>query len=814
MIAAIFSNCYSRWGGRFNPIVPCESGAPRPAFLPWIETYDPDIIYSYVDLSEDVIRSLRERINPCFLVRHEFIEENRNQRAFRPKLPLPGLGALSTCIKASYGDSFAGRQQIQLIDKHPSWPSFPFLDTNFGTYWACSERWPISGDLVDWVKTVALTPQRILANPRLFLKPIGDAITSEKDFFEFLTKDHRTVGFSMLSAWDTPRIEINDGYFGDSFNLVVGDSFSDYLMFWNIRSYYPMWLDRNLVVLLVSKKELDQPYIFQSVCSILRWRNRVTTGSESQTTVCIRSMSIPVEELQQIFERIKDENIWLRRKPECLKEIDEIAPKREALAHSDRLVWGAIFQPDDWHEIVHTETEFRPPVVAPSHLREISPLAGEIRQGMWAQDLDIERETNLSRYENVRHTWKLPRRLSITNAFVPDNQTQLHGRFCAPRVNSDHMLTLFADFDGKLPKVINPDDTNIFRTFRTAICKKKEIPRQIAANVVLSDKGQYLRALLGRVGTLNEAGNIFLHKFWLECFGQIGATSISEKQRFETVKRTLKKRLKDGKISSDNEWERLTKLVLQEARKVRLSRRYLSFDDLECKFETFRNSYWKENEYAIPKEQWDEREKLSLQESIQYLVSKRILHQGIEWPCENCTNKNWLSIDNLTQKMACDVCGHLQAAPVSFSWQFQLDGFIHNGLREHGLLPCVWSLVNLNSQAKSSFYFCESVQLFYDQAAYEESNPSAEIDLITVVDGLVYLCEVKSSSRGFSVEKFIEIAKRIRPDVALLAVMENPTSTLVEDFQAAKERLAAVDIRTQLMTLQDGEIQEDPYLPS
>ena len=122
MLSAIFSNCYSRWGGRFNPIIPCDNGGPRPAFLPWIETYDPDIIYSYVDLDEDAIRFLHERINPSFLVGHIFHGKDRDELAFYPKLPLPGLSALSTCIKASHGGPLYSPGQVQLIDKDPDWP--------------------------------------------------------------------------------------------------------------------------------------------------------------------------------------------------------------------------------------------------------------------------------------------------------------------------------------------------------------------------------------------------------------------------------------------------------------------------------------------------------------------------------------------------------------------------------------------------------------------------------------------------------------------------------------------------------------------
>ena len=823
MISAIFSNCYSRWGGRFNLIIPCEHGAPRPAFLPWIEIYDPDIIYSYVDLTEDAIRFIHELINPSFLVEHVFIGEGRDERAFHPKLPLPSLGALSTCIKASYGGPLSGRSQVQLIDRHPACPPFPFLEKNFGTYRECSQRWPVGRDLADCVKTITLTPQHVVDAPRQHIKPDGDVITSEEDYFKLLSENRHVVGFSMLSAWDVPRIEISDQRFGDSFNLVVGNSFSDHLTFWNLRSYYDVWLDNGLVTLLVSKNELEQPHIFQSVVSILKWRNRVTHSSNSQATVSIRSMSVQIEELRQIYEMLNDENIWFLRAPECLKDIDEIVPRETALKHSGRLIHDTSFQLDDWHEIAHTESRFRPPIVLPAHLKEFSPLAGEIRQGMWAQDLAIERKTNLSRFANMQHTWRLPRRLPITDEFVHHYQTSRHSATCMPRVNSDNLLVLYADFEGQLPEVTNPDDTSIFRT---AICNPrfiwafkrhaKEVAilhQQIAVELVLSDKGRYLRALLGRAGTLNEAGDIFLHKFWLERFQEVGATPASTEQRIASVNKTLRRRFKGGEISSDSEWERLSKLVLQEARNVRLSQRFLRFNDLKDKFGKFRNFFWEANESVEPRDKWDEMERQYLQKSVQYLVSKRILHQGLEWRCRNCANNNWLSIDGLTQKMVCDVCGHEQPAPVSFCWQFRLDGFILDGLREHGLLSCLWALIKLSSKAKSSFYFSESIQLFYEEEAYKKRKPNAEVDLIAVVDGLVYLCEVKSSSREFHVDKFIEVAERIRPDVALLAVMGNSTPKLARDFQRATKRLTEVDVRTELMTLKEGDISETPHLP-
>ena len=193
---------------------------------------------------------------------------------FTPKLPLPSLGALSTCIKASYGGPLSGRSQVQLIDIHPAWRTTPFLDINFGTLWGCCKRWPIGRDLADYVKIITLASQRIKDDPRQRPKQVKDVITTEEDYFKFLSENHRVVGFSMLSAWDVPRIEIDDPSFGHSFNLVVGNSFSDHLIFWNLRSYYDVWLDSSLVTLLVSKTELEQPPYISGCTKYVREKRR------------------------------------------------------------------------------------------------------------------------------------------------------------------------------------------------------------------------------------------------------------------------------------------------------------------------------------------------------------------------------------------------------------------------------------------------------------------------------------------------------------------------------------------------------------
>jgi hypothetical protein len=245
--------------------------------------------------------------------------------------------------------------------------------------------------------------------------------------------------------------------------------------------------------------------------------------------------------------------------------------------------------------------------------------------------------------------------------------------------------------------------------------------------------------------------------------------------------------------------DRLAKLVLTEARAVRLSQRYLRYDYLEQQFEAYQHAYWEQHQAGAPSEEWDEGERLSLPVSVQYLCQQQILHQGH---------------DKLSRTMECDVWGASQPAPVTQTWRFKLDNFILEGLREHGLLACLWCLAQLSSRARESFYFCESQQLFYTAESFEKRKSDVEIDLLAVVDGTTYLCESKSSSGSIDTSKFVEVAKRIRPDVAMLAVMEQETPALNAIFERITQALDRTGIKPELLALRGNDIDDSPQLPT
>src|SRR5579872_1835251 len=114
----IFADCYNRWGGRFSLIAPCINGRIAPAYWPWLEAYDPDIVYSYVPLSRGDVLEIHERLAPSEYKYHEFHGEPRlDVFGFTPSYDFSPLSSLSVIFKlARFSPSVGGLPSIKIID--------------------------------------------------------------------------------------------------------------------------------------------------------------------------------------------------------------------------------------------------------------------------------------------------------------------------------------------------------------------------------------------------------------------------------------------------------------------------------------------------------------------------------------------------------------------------------------------------------------------------------------------------------------------------------------------------------------------------
>jgi hypothetical protein len=113
-----------------------------------------------------------------------------------------------------------------------------------------------------------------------------------------------------------------------------------------------------------------------------------------------------------------------------------------------------------------------------------------------------------------------------------------------------------------------------------------------------------------------------------------------------------------------------------------------------------------------------------------------------------------------------------------------------------------------------SFFYLDPHELFFTRESAEMGKPDAELDLLIVADGVVRLVEAKASRQDLHTAKTAELAKRLRPNVVTLAVMENQSPVLGAKVKELERQLSGSDIAAELMTLEPGDIDESPTLPT
>lgn len=821
----IVAESYGRWGGRFTLIAPCASGAVTPAYLGWLKRFDPDIIYSYVDLSEAVLERLHAALSPAFLVRHDLYRKPDEHGAFQPKLPLGGLTALSVCGWMSRGSTMHAPRPVQIADVYYSVHPSPFLQDNFGCYRESSSSWPIAANMADHLQATMYVPPAIQADKRMMPRPEGTAVIldTEQALIDRLAMRGSLVGLAQLSAQFAPQFELPYSTWTSTVSFIVGDTFADRLTFWNAGLHVPPWLQGGVTTLRASPKDFADDARFNSIVNILK--NRVhhpVGGSASHSQIMLRSTSVSEQDLEGLAQRLRDAKTHQVYTHKVVASLDDVVPQPIRHPNVERLVDPTVsFGPSDWQVIDIADGHFKPPTMLPRHIRELPLLPGVAKTGAWAQDCLIERLENHSKYDNAQDSWILPQSLRMTGAFLRGYQMSgAVSPICMPRTTAEGLVAIFADQQAVLPHVRVPSD---YAAFREALIGRRdwwpfthssnpELLPGIARDMRTSDKGRYLTALLRMAGGIHGAAEIFLSKFWAEQFNALGATPSLNEARIAQVTRTLRKRLRSGSIDGDAAWYRIAKLVLTEARAERAPKRYFRYDELASAFEAFRTTVRAAEERPPLDEVMDQHERESLEHSITYLCQREILHQGHEWKCAQCYNNNWVAIADLAKTMACEVCGRGQPAPISDPWQFKPNVFVFEAIREHGTLPMIWCLSRLASGARRAFYFIAGQELFLSAEAADSGRPEAEIDILAVSDGRVELCEVKSSAYDIDIEKLTALALRIRPDRVILAVMAPESQLIKTRLELLKAKLEGSGIRALSMTLQPNDFDDSTWL--
>jgi hypothetical protein len=825
VLDAIFESCFQFWGGRFSLIVPCENGAPRPSFLPWLRSYDPDIIYSYVELSEAEQLRLHEDIYPSYLVRHRLLHnaDKTEPRSWRPDLPIKPLGIVTLLPLLARRSRFGPPQPLRIATGLGQLQRSRFLADSFGTHDNMVEQRATS-QLAGEVQIIAAAGDDVRPEHS---RHITETVRSVEEMLMRLGNRPYATTYAQLSAILTPRPDMREYPWSQSFNVTIGDTVVDRLLFWNGRSLYPLWRDGDPVDLRVPSQLLANEAFCDALVAYLTGIPSVSgDNSGGSQNVTLRSSSVPLAELDAIRAKLTREKQWIGFRCDFANSVDRCVPARlddQGWAYGISQVGG--LQTGRWVDKLVTAGQWHLTSDIPEHLRHAPTSFQSEGEGLWAVDLDVERGEDNSPYDNVRDRWRLPRRLRMTGSFVGHYRlTDSHGPTLLPRVSRFGLLTLLAGGAGALPTIHEPTDHDVIvggltqgRDWTSFDRYDARPPAQLCYTAERSDAGRYFWGVYQLFGGLHPANTFLLNGFWRAQLAKFGATDQRPEQRLQAVRSRLRKKMpqKPFDLSDGPTLDRLADLVLQEADAIRLSTESISWDELRAAHEPLLQADWAAN----PGEEKDKEEVLeadrqSLAIAVQSLCERGVLHQGLEHRCRRCHHVSWIAISVLSPRVVCEVCKYSEPAPVDRAWDFRLNGFVREALRRHGVGPLFWTLSRLRPMTSASYWFEGPLGIYFTRESEGAGTRDTDIDLTVIAGDQVRMCEVKQSARGFDdPEKYAAQFMRLRPDIATIAIMEPPSNRIRGAFAKFEVALAGSGIIPELITFDPNrDIEDRAYL--
>jgi hypothetical protein len=271
LLDTIFAEAYSRWGGRRTLIVPATAEGIDPRYDDWLWYFDADVIYSFVTLADAAVAALHERYAPAHLLLHQEIGiRTPGERSFEIRLPLEGLTSLSVLpafLARPWGIG-GPPKDIKILDKFWDEAQSPFVQENFGFLSTAFHNPNPATAHPDLFSCLTLITEASLQNKGYMKDPRARYETTEGAVLAALAERGWLLTPSNLSEFFTPILNLGDGFGSDGLTLIVGDTPSDRLLFWNIHLRYGRASFTECASLRLPAARIgDEPFLLQFVRS-------------------------------------------------------------------------------------------------------------------------------------------------------------------------------------------------------------------------------------------------------------------------------------------------------------------------------------------------------------------------------------------------------------------------------------------------------------------------------------------------------------------------------------------------------------------
>ena len=497
-------------------------------------------------LDDRDILELHERIAPSSYLFHKVNEARLDVYGFKPSYDPTLLSSLSLVFKlARYAPAAREGAPVKILDSWFTENPSRLLTDNFGTYTYCvgGSIFPADASVAASVLSV-VSPNnqadRRLGVPRDLLT-LPDETAAYEQYME-----RKATALSVMSAQFAPHLEFHDSRWHRSFNLVLGETFADRVLFWNARLLTPGWLNNDVCALRVTLEALKDQRFLEAVGNLLRHRNHF--GANGQANVTIRSTSASAEMLEEAANLLRSTKPWGGISIESLSGLDAIVPNKENLSYATERTHAdaPIYRTPEWTQFNWTGPVARPPTKLPEHLADAPPQQN-FAQSYWCVDFILEYEGANTRFgDNV---WALPSRWRMARAFEHTHVGSDGPTGWSPpgwRNRSGHYSTYVSE----IRPIVTLEPPTAFDAIQWALAIDGTRPPRLngvyppskVGRLAPSNEARYLTGVLGMIGGLSGASGLLLHPFLVDLFASFGGTTNLPPEKVVPTANRLKKR--------------------------------------------------------------------------------------------------------------------------------------------------------------------------------------------------------------------------------------------------------------------------------
>jgi len=382
--------------------------------------------------------------------------------------------------------------------------------------------------------------------------------------------------------------------------------------------------------------------------------------------------------------------------------------------------------------------------------------------------------------------WKLPAKNRLSHLLF--NKTS---RICA-----DETPSVLIEIGKPTLHIRLPSDMAIFASLisqRNVPCftsdPRSKIVQEPFEEFCRSNVGRYLSGFLDMFGDLGSAYGILEQRYWRRMFQKLShQSSLRDENRLVGIRNKLKKHIlkygRDFKEKQDDfDW--LSRYVLHLSKQELVGGRELTFhvflEEARAELDEFNTKRQEDQKFEFDED--------DVRRALAELVESKVILLGIRPKCIRCGYRNWYHIDESKQTLHCKGCGYEYSASPEERWYYKLNSLVQAGCAQHGLIPIVLVLGQLQLDSRCSFFYVPCLDIFKQR----DGEAFTDIDIVCIQDGKFIIGEVKQSTDLFDPSHFdtmAEVAERLKPDILLFSSLEAPNRLVNEKVDDLKKRLS------------------------